>query len=353
MAEKPTPTLAEQYDVTQEHLAPPAAGGAAPDEGQAAARGEPPPPPSEGATPPAAPTPPRDPQTGRFVGPDQGRYAPVEPGAIAPPPAPSAHSPTLIRLAFDLGLAPEEIDALDTPTLSAVVRAAQQEQQAARRHSASDQAVSAGAERAASARQERAAPQGPSAKDLGLDDGLEWEPSLLALLKGMSDKLAALDGLKLGELREDYARQRQRTARQQVEAVLARDYAQFMGPEPGPKATARDPALAKRQMLAQFVDAQLKDEPGGFEDKLHLAMLTLFGQKRPGGTPAAPAPAPQAAGITAEQWREAALAAPTHRRGAAEPKGREAAVRSLEQHMRENGLSQRGDQADTGDDFLE
>jgi hypothetical protein len=130
-------TLAEQYDVPGRGEGSEARGVA-----EAAPAGTTP-----GPAPGPAPAegPPRDPQTGRFTSPGAG------------------HSSTLVRLAFDLGLAPEEIDALDSRSLAKVVGDAQREQQAARRAATTEGAL---AGRQAPAGAAPAAASGGSAKEL-------------------------------------------------------------------------------------------------------------------------------------------------------------------------------------------
>lgn len=344
MAGENAPSLAEQYDVAptaSEVDAPASEGAGRPVMGDAGR-------PTDGAGTPAPEvpaTPPRDPETGRFVSPQVTSSVVGEGGGGQPTPPRYDHSPTLVRLAFDLGITPEEIDSFDTPSLSAVVRAAQQERLNQSRESVTHDARDAGQQRAQVARDERQ-PAGPSAKDLGLDDQLEWDPTLLSLLKQLKDGLS-----EVAELKAAHVRQQQRTARQEVEAVLARDYADFMGPEPGPRATPRDPALAKRQMVAQYVSTHLRDDPGSLEDKLHVAMDVLFGRKPPfPGVP--PRAAAKGSAVSEESWREGALATPTHRKGAAEPKGREAATQALASYMRENGLAGGGAPQQGLDEFL-
>jgi hypothetical protein len=309
-------TLAEQYDVPGRGEGSEARGVA-----EAAPAGTTP-----GPAPGPAPAegPPRDPQTGRFTSPGAG------------------HSSTLVRLAFDLGLAPEEIDALDSRSLAKVVGDAQREQQAARRAATTEGAL---AGRQAPAGAAPAAASGGSAKELGLDAELEWDPSLVSLLGTLRSELASARA-ELAELKGHHVQQAQRTARQQVETVLARDYSDFMGPEPGPRATGKDAALAKRRALARYVSEELKDDPGSLEERVVLAMEHLFGQKAPGNRAAAA----RRGGPDEQQWREGALARPTHRAGAAEPPGREKAAASVARIMRENGISG-GGPGSLGDEF--
>lgn len=274
----------------------------------------------DGPTGPVRELPPRDEATGRFVSPAQ-------------------HSPTLVRLAFDLGMSPEEIDSLDTASLQSVVRQAQAEQQAMRRSQTASGAVEAGQARAAQARADQ--PAMPKAAELGLDGELEWDPTLLGLLGSMKKELEE-SRKELAELRTHHARQQQQTARQELEGIFASKYANFMGPEPAPGTPPTDPAMAKRILLTQHMRNFYKDYKGPIGKLVDDLMGSIFGQTAPGSggsqhqTPPAP---PSSRGPTPEQWREAALARPTHRAGAAEPAGKEKAVQTVARFQRENGMT--------------
>lgn len=290
---QPTPaqSLAAQYDLGDEVLPSVAVPGEADD-----------------APPASRPSPPKDPDTGRFVSPAK------------------AHPALLVRQAKDLGISEEEIAEADTSDLRYLVREINAEKRQ------NDLILSLHGIRPPAAPAEAA----PAALDLGINEEVV-EPSIAAALK----KLAA-DNRDLRQqverLSQHQQRQEQETGAQKMDRLFDKygDKVLF-GDGPGSE-MSEDSAELQRRVAVINIARGLQ---GNFEQNFRKVVSTLFSGTKPEKPPEKPGkPAKNGTAVSPEEWQEAALAVPTQRIGAQEPYGVErakAAVRALTKERAPSG----------------
>lgn len=288
---------------------------------------------------PAPTSPSREDETPR--GPD-GRFLPRAPEA-PPEPAKPKHSPRLVRMAKDLGMAPEDIDALSADDLENEVYILQRELAAVVASNRANNYVKQPEDPLAPDTKPRPANKDEQPKDeFALDLPEFVDADLANVLKSafgaQAKRIAELEN-HVKHLYGAEIRRQHETRNQTIDRVFDEfaDPATF-GKGPGARMTADSPEFMRRRALLSVVQLMAK-EPGTLEDKMHKVRATLYPtQAKATATPAPePEPAPtNGSRITPEQWNEAALAQPTHRE-MREPKGERRAVKAVAAKMRDMG----------------
>lgn len=323
----PAPSLADQYvldDEQVEQLTREVGSGVAPPSPSAA-------PPPAGQTPaeePARPTPPRDPETGRFVAPTESPPVPV-------------HSRIMMRRARDLGLTDEDLREHTPEGLEELVfhleRNASQNAFARERER---QAVPAWQEETGSVEPDRGEPP-PAPLALDEDDFYrpgEFDPRLTGVIRKLEGRIAKLEKLEQRlqafEQRETI-RENESGSRflDRLFAGLAEQYPHLLSKKTVNQLAKGDPELQRRQMAIMATGCQSFRDPT-FVPKLRAALAVMAG----GAPPRRPEPPPEPEeGPTPEQWRNGAIARPTHRSPPPEPHGVERATRAVSEQLQEMG----------------
>lgn len=284
------------------------------------------------------PAPPRDPDTGRFVKPEE-----------TTPPAPAAprHPDWLTRQAQEMGLDPELVDALDSAKLARLVNHQLRQQLSLQEQFSRQRTVQDG----------QVQPPPPKEEEPEIDLGPEGEqldPAFAKVFKGILGKHFSEHKKEVKKLQEQFeARQKADEERQAseadglIDAAFARlgaSYERYFGK--GSYRTLQPGSPEMRRRLAALRDAGVdlkRPDRATIVGKLRAAAAALYA---PAPEPAAPAgasgyeqrarerPAPQPQ-IGEDEWDSAALNRPTHRNGAQEPKGEALAVANLTRRMQQ------------------
>lgn len=315
-AVKPAASLADAYDIGQEDIIDQEpATSVAP---VASVLGE-----SE--SPPARPVPPKDPVTGQFVK--------------------KTHPKWLERQARHLGISDEEIGEMETDSLGEAVTATMRFADEDRRARATD-------------------PQRPPEPTSTTEPAIDWGKDVdgtpyterdyqgpvadtakraLALEKRVKE----LEGM-VQSLLQNEGRRAQEQHYDRVDQVFADQpkFSSVIGTGPRHKLPKGGPALKRRAAVlaeAWRLAGQNATEEQRLE-KVPKVLEEMFGDLVAAQPEPTPAPV-QAAEV--ERWNNGATARPTHRAGAPEPKGRQAAVKAVQNILRER--SQNGEEVQDED----
>lgn len=274
------------------------------------------------------PTPPRDPETGKFL-----------PRAEAPET--HQHSPRVRATALRLGVSEEEI-ARTTPEhleeivyhLTGQLTALRQEraQEASRESRATDRLPEQPA-------QAQAAEQPPE-DELAFEEG-SFDPTIEKFMKVARDQAKQIKELTalVGQLVQNEHVRFKETMGQRIDRVfdsLGSDYEPFLGKGRGNEMRPDEPALQRRKAVLAMVE--MDKSKSTLEEKIKRVAQTLYGVR---GAPIEQPerPSKQRNGYTTEEWNAGGLQRPTNRAGAGEPPGEEKAVKGVERYLRENGQS--------------
>ncbi len=281
----------------------------------------------------------------------------TEPADIAPAPAapaaPAAAEPAkapkyLVDMAIDQGFTQAEIDAIAPEVLGSILRRNQTQilemarQQAAARTLQGDNPKTV-------------VPAAPVEEEDLLageyeEDGEDGQKTLRKLtskdfhkafggaFKKLQDKIKALEA-QTGTLVR-------REAESNTE-ILDRCFTalpEVFGADGVAEIKSGSPEHVRRLTVLQIVQADKSHR--SLEQKTKKAIETLYGKAAPttpaaSPKPATPAPAAPAVKppVAPEEWNGAATARPTHRGGAAEPKGRARAIAAVEARLKESVLA--------------
>jgi hypothetical protein len=265
-----------------------------------------------------------DPVTGAFL------PEPVE-------PSPPSHPAWLAQQAADLGFDEEDL-AQPTATLTKQVNRLLRQRDQLRADQSTQRTLEEG----------RVKPQPPAAEPADEYEQYKEEvaPQILDLLRKQDAKIKALEALgqRLSSV-EQFQEQRKHESRTQwIDRLVADDGREALfGKGPIAQLKPNSPELFRRQAVVDQARRMTgeKAEPKDWIPKIPEAIELLFGAK----PTAPPTPAPTASKqkktgqrITPEQWEAAALQPPSHRNGAAEPKGEQKAIAALDAKMREAGI---------------
>jgi len=308
------------------------------------------------------PVPPKDPVTGRFV--------PREPTQQEPAQQ-RRHAPSIVHDALEFGIPEEEIETTDPGELQRTVLHMRRQAQKLSQENNRIRLMQSGGENAErplfSAEPGVPVPQQPSAAQMApaapaaeadpFDTLIEagYDKDLLAPIKALRAEVLELRQLKqqVQSLTQREVIRHNLTLADQIDRAFASLPAEFesvLGKQPRHEI---EPGSAEgRRRIAVLNEVQsMAKQPGTLEQKISRAAKLLYGTN----TPAAPA-APESArnGLPAnEEWDRAALARPTQRRGANEPKGRELAERSVAAALRELESDSQANGDLPADSFLE
>lgn len=239
--------------------------------------------------------------------------APAPTPEPAPAPSPPKHSPRLVNLAQQLGFSDDEITQTEPSQLYDLVRM----------------------EYDLRARQEPPAPPKEEEIDWGTTaDGrklteADYDPPMARTIKLMHETAK-----KNRELEAKLAAQEQRSQQREQQTYVEHLDSLFGSREDlFGKGTVQDvkrgtPEFDKRAAI----ETVMRTLPGSLQAKFEKAVTILYGS-----APAAPPPErPRGENgrYVSDKWQEAALQKPTQRDNAAEPFGRERAIRSVTKKMR-------------------
>jgi len=307
------------------------------------------------ATPPAPEAPalnaaglPYDPATGRLL----PRTTPAEPAPAAPEAAasPPATLSPLRRLAQDFGI---DHEALAEESVEAAVRAAQRTllrlQEGEGRRADIQRAAEASRQQAPAA-----PPQAPPEEfDLGLSpqEAEDIHPAVLSILrralKPLADKARALER-QVGYLTSGFHGQVQETNTARLDRALSALGDPRLGTARRHELADDDPLVARRSAVVA-----LASKLAGKDATVHQVCAKVKEARDLfyGDAPATPPPPParKNGAPVPDEWLAGGLRRPTHRNGAAEPKGPEAAVAAVAQQIREYGGA--SGEPDGPDDF--
>ena len=289
------PSLVAQYELGDDAPAGPAPAPA----GESAA--------ATAAAPPSEPIPAPAPSSGPPRGPD-GRFVPKA-------------SDLLVRQAKSLGLSDAEIAEADPADLRAAVQALSSERLLA----AHARAIEAAGP--ARGQEPPPSPAAPPADDLGLKDE-DWHPDLLRVVRQLHRQNQELRA-QVAEIGGWAQRQQQEAVHEQIDRWFAKNESRY-GKGSRHDLGKDNPDLLRRKALLSLAEHM---PPGALEQRLAQAEAILYPAAKPEPKPQGPSPAELA-------WSQGALARPTHRSGAAEPRGTERAVAGVQSYLRENGLNQ-------------
>ena len=268
---------------------------------------------------PAPATPPRDPDTGRFV------------------PQKHTHSAYLTRMAQDMGLSHDEIDSRDSDSLGMLVYHLQEHTRALHEQFRRETPPNT---QPPYQPQQPAAAVPPPEEDLGL--GEEFDPRLTSAMKKILAENQKLAG-EVAQLKQNMGTMAQRdsarhqlTINQRIDAFFSTKDQQTFGT--GNVHSLQRDGIEFRRRSAVVNDAKLIEgdaESGALEAKLERALKELFPSSAP---PAPTPPEPGAKRYTQEEWDKGGVAPPTHRQGS-EAKGPRKAIIELDKFLRERNAA--------------
>ncbi len=256
------------------------------------------------------------------------------------------HSPRLVAMAEDMGIPAAEIAAMTTDSLETTV------------HHLQRQALSE-ARANQQARQQTAKALEVTQEDTGPDWGKDesgnpytekdYLPGIAATIKQNHVLQKELKELK-GHVQAQAQRETQRQAQSQAEMydaafeALGADYERYFGKGAGADMEQQSPAMKRRIAVLVLAGAASATSLRSLKAKLKEAADTLY-EPAPAEaakpdpyaavTGVAPKPAPK--DEPKEVWKNGGVAKPTHRRGAAEPAGRDKAAKAVGKLMEEFG----------------
>lgn len=286
-------------------------------------------------------TPPKGPD-GKFIS-----TKPAEPEKKA-----HEHSASLIGLAQDYGIDQEDIDELDSEALTRMIRVVRKRDGALQASHSRDTAANNSMERKPVPPPE---PEPEPEIDLGIDEeafGPELVGAMKKIAKTSEKRIRDLEKSLAAEKAQNDARSIQQATLLTEEAfeAISTEYPDLFGKGSIDQIKAKDPdAHYRRLMLFNRAGADPRLVSGKvLLEKLREAIPKLFPgaaakkeEKNPYEEPiteaAARAGANGGSRPTKREWQSAGSAIPTHRSDSHEPKGAEAATKTLERKIREEG----------------
>lgn len=283
---------------------------------------------------PAKKTPPKDPETGRFL----------PTAEVAPEPVKPDHPSELVEAAAYYGYSEEEIKAIPTGELTKMVLRMNRALEKQRREDATFQSLD---NARVNVRPEVTQPKVDD-DDLGLGEteALLY-PEVTALLKKQQKRIRELEG-GLKDTRDRELTRTQLTVDNMVDEAfdaLGENFAKVFGKGDVTELTKGSPELTRRLAVLKMAQIDfLKVSPKQAKQVIKSVAEMLFGSQAPAepakkagayetalaGATDAPAPAKNGKPrITPEQWNGAATAVPTHREPDDLPDGDEKAVRGV------------------------